>query len=211
MSSDDIDMTMMLVSHNAFRRDLGHLRRAVEQRSAEDPERRRAVQNGWSLFKLQLHNHHTNEDKSIWPRMRARLRDKPDDLGVLDAMEAEHDRIDPLLAAVDAALADGTADQERFAQAIAELDDALSGHLTHEEKDALPLVPVTLTSDEWQETAKDMRDLVGLKGAAEFFPWLLDGAPDKDADAILKLMPAPARLMYRRMWVPKYSKERRWA
>ena len=56
-----------------------------------------------------------------------------------------------------------------------------------------------------------MRDLIGLKGAADFFPWLLDGASDKDADAILKLMPAPARMMYRRMWVPKYTKERRWA
>jgi hemerythrin-like domain-containing protein len=183
-------MTMMIVSHDAFRRDLGHLKRAVEQ--------------------LQLENHHTNEDKSIWPRMRDGLRDRPDDLLVLDAMEAEHDQIDPLLAAVDGALAEPEAGQDRFAQAIAELDASLTGHLTHEERDALPLVDVALTPAEWQETAKDMRDLIGLKGAADFFPWLLDGAPDKDADAILKLMPAPARMMYRRMWVPKYAKEQRW-
>lgn len=210
MSSDAIDMTMMIVSHDAFRRDLGHLKRAVEQRGAEDPERRRAVQNGWEMFKLQLENHHTNEDKSIWPRMRNGLRDRPDDLLVLDAMEAEHEQIDPLLVAVDGALADPEAGQDRFAQAIAELDASLTAHLTHEERDALPLVDVALTPAEWQETAKDMRDLIGLKGAADFFPWLLDGAPDKDADAILKLMPAPARMMYRRMWVPKYAKEQRW-
>jgi iron-sulfur cluster repair protein YtfE (RIC family) len=204
-------MTLMIVSHDAFRRDLGHLKRAVEQRSSEDPQRRRAVQAGWEMFKLQLENHHTNEDKSIWPRMRNGLRDRPDDLLVLDAMEAEHERIDPLLAAVDGALADPEAGHERFAQAITELDATLTGHLTHEERDALPLVQVALTPDEWQETAKDMRELIGLKGAADFFPWLLDGASDKDSDAVLKVMPAPARMMYRRMWVPKYKKVKRWA
>jgi hypothetical protein len=43
---------------------------------------------------------------STWPRMRARLADRPDDLALLQAMEDEHARIDPLIAAVDGALAD---------------------------------------------------------------------------------------------------------
>ena len=154
MSSDAIDMTLMIVSHDAFRRDLGHLKRAVEQRSTEDPERRRAVQTGWELFKIQLEDHHTNEDKSIWPRMRNGLRDRPDDLLVLDAMEAEHEQIDPLLAAVDGALADPGAGQDRFAQAINELDASLTAHLAHEERDALPLVNVAMTPDEWQDAPR---------------------------------------------------------
>lgn len=210
MSSDGFDMTMMMVVHNAFRRDLGHLKRAVEKRSVEDPNRRQAVHNGWNLFKLQLETHHTSEDRSIWPRMREGLRGHPDELTVLDAMEAEHGEIDPLLAAVEQALSEPESGHDELAKAITELDSALVGHLAHEENDALPLVPVAITPEQWQQAAKENRDMVGLKGAADFFPWLLDGAPDKDSEAVLKAIPAPARMMYRRVWVPKYSKEPRW-
>jgi hemerythrin-like domain-containing protein len=210
MSSDAIDLTMMTVSHDGLRRDAGHLQRAVERRDAEDPERRRAVLDGWSMFRLQLGHHHTNEDKSLWPRMRAGLRERPDDLVVLDAMEAEHERLDPLLAAVDRALADPEAGQDTFAQAVAEFDAALTAHLAHEERDALPLVEAAVAPAEWRAITREMRDLIGLKGAADFFPWLLDDAPDRDKVAVLRQMPAPARLMYHRMWAPRYARTRRW-
>jgi hypothetical protein len=64
MTSDTtghLDLTLMVVFHDAFRRDLAHLPRAASHRPADldDPNRRTAVLAGWELFKTQLHIHHT--------------------------------------------------------------------------------------------------------------------------------------------------------
>jgi len=54
-----LDLTVMVAFHDAFRRDLGHLARAVSRRPAEldQPARRTAVQAGWELLTTQLHLH----------------------------------------------------------------------------------------------------------------------------------------------------------
>ena len=56
----------------------------------------------WDLFALLLHDHHHKEDDYVWPLLREAGRSAGDDeaAAVLDAMEAEHATIDPLLAAV---------------------------------------------------------------------------------------------------------------
>ena len=66
-------------------------------------------------------------------------RTAPAALSVLAAMEAEHERIDPLLAAVDSALA---RDHDRLADVIDALTSSLTGHLGHEERDGLPAPPL---------------------------------------------------------------------
>ena len=101
----DADLTIMLAAHDAFRRDLTRLVRAAAAADLSDPARRRSVAAGWELFKHELHLHHTAEDEVIWPVLRPRLAHSEHALSVLDAMEEEHERIDPLLAAVDAAFA----------------------------------------------------------------------------------------------------------
>ena len=106
----DADLTIMLAAHRAFRRDLAKLVRAAAVADLDDPAKRQSVAAGWELFKHELHLHHTAEDELIWPALRPRLAHSENALSVLDAMEEEHERIDPLLAAVDAAFAqrDGT-------------------------------------------------------------------------------------------------------
>ena len=90
--------------------DLARLVRAAAAADLADPAKRQSVAAGWELFKRELHLHHTAEDELIWPALRPRLAHSENALSVLDAMEEEHERIDPLLAAVDAAFAqrDGT-------------------------------------------------------------------------------------------------------
>src|SRR5579862_8603582 len=124
----DADLTIMIAAHDAFRRDLTRLARTAS--AAPDPARRESVQAGWELFKRQLHLHHTAEDEIIWPKLRPRLAHSPAALSVLDAMEAEHELIDPLLAGVDAAFAD----QAPPADVIDALTTSLTGHLRHEER-----------------------------------------------------------------------------
>ena len=98
----DADLTIMLAAHDAFRRDLARLARVAAAADLSDPARRQSVAAGWELFKRELHLHHTAEDELIWPALRPRLAHSQHALSVLDAMEEEHGRIDPLLAAVDA-------------------------------------------------------------------------------------------------------------
>ena len=117
--------------------------------------------------------------------LRPRLAHSENALSVLDAMEQEHERIDPLLAAVDAAFAqrEGSADgaddwpgEDRLADVIEVLASTLTGHLAHEERDGLPLIGVALTSAEWRGVGFKIARKNGLSRGGEMFAWMLDGA-----------------------------------
>jgi iron-sulfur cluster repair protein YtfE (RIC family) len=207
-----LDMTMMLVVHDAFRRDLAHLARAASRSPADldAPARHTAVLAGWEVLKTQLHLHHTGEDTNLWPRMRGRLADRPDDLALLQAMEDEHARIDPLLAAVDDDLADRDTGHQRLGDRVDALASELTGHLAHEERDALPLMDRVLSVAEWRGFAADERRARGIRGAAQLFPWLLDGASPAQSQAVLRGFPPPLRVVYRRIWQPRYARHDHW-
>ncbi len=195
----DADLTIMIAAHDAFRRDLTRLARTAG--AAHDPARRQPVQAGWELFKRELHLHHTTEDELIWPALRPRLAHSEAALSVLAAMEAEHERIDPLLAAVDEAFAR----QEPAADVIDALTSALTGHLAHEERDGLPLIGVALTA-----AGRKMASKNGLSAGAEMFAWILDGADRDHSKATLAQLPPPLRLLYRARWKPRFDKIPRW-
>ncbi len=229
----DADLTIMLAAHDAFRRDLTRLARAAATADLSDPAKRQSVTAGWELFKHELHLHHTAEDAIIWPRLRPRLAHSELALSVLDAMEEEHERIDPLLAAVDAAFAqragtgapgadgadgaDGLAagaddwpGEDRLADVIDVLASTLTGHLAHEERDGLPLIGVALTAAEWRAAGRAMARQNGLADGAEMFAWMLDGAGRDAAAATLGQLPPPLRLLYRAVWKPRFQKTPRW-
>jgi hypothetical protein len=134
-------------------------------------------------------------------------------------MEEEHERIDPLLAAVDAAFA------QRREGALADVIDALvttlTGHLAHEERDGLPLIGVALTAAEWRGVGFKIARRNGLSEGGEMFAWMLDGAADSGrgdpaasaattAAATLRTLPPPLRLLYRAVWKPRFNKTPRW-
>jgi iron-sulfur cluster repair protein YtfE (RIC family) len=99
------DMTMMYATHDALRRDLDDIVR-IAARGSQDPKTilRSAV--GWELFKSFLHVHHSAEDDLLWPAMRRALAGDSAAQALLDAMEAEHAAIDPVLVAIDESLTD---------------------------------------------------------------------------------------------------------
>ncbi|MEU5878510.1 hemerythrin domain-containing protein [Spirillospora sp. NPDC047279] len=197
-----MDFTPMYAAHDAFRRDLDRLRAAADAGLGADE----TVRAGWRTFRRQLEIHHRAEDAALWPPMRRRLADNPDELALLDAMEAEHAAVDPLLDEVDVVMDDP--DPVRLREHAARLSSALRDHLDHEEQDLLPLV----TEDEWTAFAAHIRKSQGLRGAAEFFPWLMDDAtPGGSRGAFLASLPLPARLVYRVGWRPRYVRARRWA
>ena len=216
----EADLTIMLGAHHAFGRDLTRLARAAAAADLSDPVRRQSVAAGWDLFKRELHLHHTAEDELIWPALRPRLAHSEAALSVLDAMAAEHERIDPLLAAVDAAFAqhnpaagavrDDWPGEDRLADVIDVLVSTLTGHLGHEERDGLPLIGVALTSSEWRSIGFKIARKSGLSGGGEMFAWILDGAGREDVAATLGQLPPPVRLLYRAVWKPRFAKTPRW-
>ena len=198
-----VDFTLMYAVHDAFQRDLRYLAAAVEAGQTADP----AVRAGWATFKNQLHVHHTAEDTSLWPPLRQKVT-RPDQMAVLDAMEAEHARIDPLVSQVDASLA--ASGRAGLADNAAALAGALAAHLKHEEDQALPLVEAHLGPAGWAAFRKATGKIQGLRGGAEFFPWMLDGASAETSKKVLGMLPPPARLLYRAVWRPRYARTPRW-
>ena len=202
----DADLTIMIAAHDAFRRDLTRLARTASAANPSDPARRQPIAAGWDLFKRQLHMHHTAEDEIIWPTLRPRLAHSATARSVLDAMEAEHQLIDPLLAAVDTEFAGG----DRLADVIDALTSALTSHLAHEERDGLPLIGAALTAAEWRGAGRKMASKNGIAAGSEMFAWILDGADREHAAATLGQLPPPLRLLYRARWKPRFDKTPRW-
>jgi iron-sulfur cluster repair protein YtfE (RIC family) len=202
----DADLTIMLAAHDAFRRDLTRLARTAS--AANDPARHDSVQAGWELFKRELHMHHTAEDELIWPVLRPRLAHSEAALSVLDAMEAEHELIDPLLAAVDTEFR--SEDKDRLADVIDALTSSLTAHLRHEERDGLPLIGVALTAAQWRGVGRKIASKNGLSAGSEMFAWILDGNDRDHAKATLGALPPPLRLLYRTLWKPRFERTARW-
>jgi iron-sulfur cluster repair protein YtfE (RIC family) len=193
----------MYAAHDAFHRDLRRLAGAVEAARTAEP----AVRAGWATLKNQLHVHHTAEDEFLWPALRAKVT-QPGDVAVLDAMEAEHARIDPLLSRVDASLA--ATDGAALVENTGALARVLAAHMEHEENQALPLIEAHLGPAGWAAFRKAAGKSQGLKGGAELFPWMLDGAPAGTSKRVLGMLPPPARLLYRAAWRPRYARTPRW-
>jgi hemerythrin-like domain-containing protein len=203
LSGDKVDFTLMYVAHRAFERDLQRLATAVEEGRTSDL----AVRAGWDTFKNQLHIHHHAEDLSLWPALRHKTN-RPDDVAVVDLMEAEHASIDPLLARVDASL--GAEDETNLEPSIHTLTAALTAHVEHEENQALPLVATLLGPEGWAEFRSTVGKIQGLRGGAEFVPWMLDDTPAATRKQVLGLLPPPVRLLYRTTWRRSYARTGRW-
>lgn len=207
--SDRLDQTMMYAMHDALRRELAQIAR-ITARTDDDPKRVLLTAVGWEMFKSYLAVHHTTEDDTLWPVMYRTLADRPGELALLDAMEAEHAAVDPLLTAIDAALADRHAGIERVADLVDALVSGLTAHLEHEERETLSLIDATVTEEQWQRFGKEHGSR--LRGdAARYLPWLLDGAsPERTEIVLSRFIPEPLRIAYETEWRPSYTRLALW-
>jgi iron-sulfur cluster repair protein YtfE (RIC family) len=196
----EVDFTMMYVAHDAFNRDLARLIIAADAGEALSP----AAIATWKSFSKQLHTHHTAEDQALWPFLVAAVT-HPDERRITQEMEAEHASLDLPVEQIAAAIAHKNA--VALAAELKTLARGLPAHMIHEEAEALPLVERHLGQPGWDAFGKEIRDhLGGIKGASEYLPWVLEGASEPVQAKVLHMLPAPARLLYRRRWAPNYSK-----
>lgn len=190
----ELDMTMMYAVHDAFRRDL----KSVAQLTARSE--------GWDAFARFLRLHHLAEDDALWPPLRVAVEGRTGDLTLVDEMEAEHARLEPLLEAIEGALDRG----ESAPAARAELTTRLEEHLAHEEEAALPMIDRTLTEAQWMQFGEAAAAGIG-SDMPTFLPWLLDGADAERTDTVLCVLPEAAQQAYENEWRPAYAARDWWA
>jgi hemerythrin-like domain-containing protein len=180
-----VDMYMMYVLHHAFRRDLAAFAAAVPVTPVEDLAAWRAMQQRWDRFAEILHNHHTGEDEGLWPLLLDRVDAAGDAAArdTLEAMEAEHAQIDPLLSACAAGLrrlADGGTADDRAALAVrtAAARDGLGRHLAHEETEAIALIQRHMTDAEWRSLEEThFAKKMSPSEVVFLVPWVASGLP----------------------------------
>jgi hemerythrin-like domain-containing protein len=175
------DMSVMYLMHHAFRRELRDLAAAAVATPASDRDAWVSLAQRWAFFASVLHHHHAGEDSGLWPALLARVGD--DHAAVLEAMEAEHAQIDPLLEACTEGfrrLAEASDDDARAALAVRLTAgrQLLTEHLRHEETQAIPLVQRTMTAEEWRRIEEEhFAASVTFRRRLAVLPWVLAGLP----------------------------------
>jgi hypothetical protein len=207
MMASKLDWSTMLAIHGALRRDLEQVARIAGQKDGGNGTRLR-VSLGWEQFKNFLVAHHQVEDDALWPVLRVHVIDFPDRVAVVDALEAEHAAIEPLLEAVDNVAADPH-DSDQFGDIVDELVTKLTGHLVHEESEGRGLIDATLSDEEWQSFARSHGQRL-LGDASTYVPWLLEGASPETVEGFLANIPPPLAASFRGQWAPAYAGVHHW-
>ena len=191
------DWALMIAIHDALRRDLDQL---LHPAASHAPARAR-----WGTFRSQLRFHLAAEHAAMWPRVRPKLAGHPHGQALLDAMDDERQLLGPLQAMIDDAFTID-ADPTRLRQLLGRLRTRLASHLAHEEADALPLISQILSPGELGGIAAAIRGGRSMRRAGTTVPWALADASPDTRERVLSQLPAPARLLYRTVWLPRYAR-----
>ena len=200
-----VDMKVMYLMHHAFRRDLRKFAETVPRTPVDDRATWVALAERWERFSEILHHHHSGEDAGIWPFLLERADESERE--TLLAMEAEHEKIDPLLqyaSAGFAQLAAGATGEDRpreelraaLAVRLAEAQQLLGDHLRHEESEAMAILQRHMTPEAWERIEEEhfkTKDTLGF--LLYVVPWLAEGLPRPVLSEVLSEAGLPMRVI----------------
>jgi hemerythrin-like domain-containing protein len=206
------DTTVMGIVHDALRRDLGRLGGAFATGSVDDVQRIALADHIRWMMDF-LHQHHSGEDRGLWPLVRAK---NPAAGELLDRMDADHATIAPVMSTVVAAATRYRGDpsgEDDVVASLAALSAPLLSHLRREEDEVMPVVSASITDRDWR--AWDQKFNVRGKSlprlAAEGH-WLMDGLDPPRYQTLVHLVPAPVRFVVIKGFAGQYRRAcaRRW-
>jgi hypothetical protein len=171
--------TAFLMSHHAFRRDLGCFGRALGRPTASDRDKLEALREEWRSFRGALHGHHEMEDTRVFPHMRGQ---HPELAEVIDQLSAQHRRIDPLLLRGDEAFGEPF-DVSAARTVVTELTSLLDEHLAFEEA---KVVPNLRGGKEFPAPASDEEVAMFAQG----FAWSSQGVAPSVLERLNDMLPA---------------------
>jgi iron-sulfur cluster repair protein YtfE (RIC family) len=194
-----VDMSMMYLMHHAFRRDLAAFAAAAPVTPPEDREAWVALAERWEIFSFTLHHHHHGEDMWLWPFLMERADPAQRDL--LRAMEAEHEEIDPTLAACAAGFdrlrrhADEDA-RAALAVRLTAARESLGRHLHHEETETIAMIQSGMTNDEWHAVDEHFKSGLALRQLVRIVPWVMHQVPAEVQEQVFAQAGAAHRLLW---------------
>lgn len=204
-----IDTRMNGIIHAALRRDLDRTAMVLDGTGEVPDARLRAIGAHVVWLMDLLHSHHTTEDERLFPMMR---RNNPDLAGLLDEMETEHAAIAAAVTALEAAGRRAEAGEpgaaDALRDAVAGLRTVLDPHLVHEERDLAPLVPESVTEDEWaafekSNTAGKKPPELAMQGH-----WMIDNLDPAGVAVVKSVVPAVPRFIMLRFLAGPYRRRR---
>jgi iron-sulfur cluster repair protein YtfE (RIC family) len=203
------DTRMMAIIHDGLRRDLARAIAVVSTEPYPDDRQRDAIGEhiGWMMEFL--HAHHDGEDTVLWPLVRERDGGAGE---LLDAMEADHRRIAPLIDACTTAAGgyrSAASGQARGAlrDALQTLADALLPHLQREEGELMPIFSVAVT--ERERRALEHEHFIKPKSLTQLGReghWLLDGLDPERRRVLLHAVPPIPRFVLVRGFARRYRR-----
>ncbi|MEZ5185366.1 MAG: hemerythrin domain-containing protein [Candidatus Nanopelagicales bacterium] len=188
-----VDFAMNGMLHRAMLRELDRIEALI---GAGDTA---GARKHWRFFSQNLHQHHENEDKYLWPMIRQRSTDAGE-LATVDAMEAEHGQLHGALDVCDSDFAGAGALPDDATKHVRALRLVLAAHSAHEEADAERILAKYVTAPD----LKPFNDANKKSpNAMLVFPWIADGGSASD-QAVFDVLPGPVRLFLKPMMNRKY-------
>jgi len=212
-----VDLMPMYLMHHAFRRDLESFTAAVAATPVEHRRAWRALARRWGQFARVLHLHHAGEDEILWPLLFEKV-DRAGDPGgraTLEAMEAEHGEIDPLLSGcIDGlntmAVGGDAGAHTALIEHLAAARERLGHHLGHEESEAMALVQRHLAPEAWDALHPEFSRHYTPQDGLFALPWVLYRVPHDLRPRALSFMGrGPALAWWLLLRVPFALRERR--
>jgi len=189
--------------HSAFKREILRLRDGLRKADLSDAKTTEGLARRYKFFSVTLHHHHQAEDTFLWPNTRPKA--DPQDILVLDAMEAEHEALASMFGAVDEdfkALSVNS-DKDQIAARLDELRTVLWGHTQHEEREGVPIVQKYLEEDNFKAFVKFSRE---GEDASLVLPWVSGGATPAEVASTWGMIPGPVRLFVKPVLTRKYTR-----
>jgi hypothetical protein len=166
--------TLIMCSHHAFRRDIACFAAALADSTRTD-----GLREEWTRFREGLHGHHTIEDTSMFPGLRAA---HPELAATMDTLDRHHREIDPLLERGDQLFSDLQAHRAAARDLIATLASLLATHLDTEEP---AITPHMRDAKEFPAPP----DEAMLAMYADGFAWSSAGIANEVLDQVFSMLP----------------------
>jgi iron-sulfur cluster repair protein YtfE (RIC family) len=202
------DVRDMYVVHKVFRREFALIPRLIRAVAPGDIRRAAVVAGHARLVLGGLDMHHTGEDALLWPKLLE--RDAPDS-ALIHRMEAQHHRVEELIAELTDALPRWEAEArpavgEELASTFDGLRVALLEHLDDEEAHILPIAARCVTQEEWNGLGEHGMAKVEKSQLPILFGAMLEEATPDEKKLMLTLVPPPVRLLVRTVFAWQYRR-----
>jgi hypothetical protein len=198
----------MFTAHTMFRREFGPMPGLVQAVTTGDTQRAALVADHIALVSDVLSEHHTGEDKYIWPHLWERCPDQCAPL--IDVMEDQHHAIHAaLLQVIGAAQAwRGTpsADaRDALACALGRILPVMTEHLALEEERIVPLIEKYITQAEYAHVAQGQAAHIPPDKLPAVFGMIMYEADPAVIDMIVAELPAEIQPVIRPLATTAYA------